>query len=235
MKYGGKFFLNPFAIVLALIALFTSAPIFAQQKPIVIEANVVGDAATKAISTINKSGSFVLSRNIVNSRSGFVALQVNASNVTIDLQGFTISGTSVTGAGINAAGQSNIVIRNGIVTGCGGPAIVTGNSANISAITASQNSTSGGAGPSIQAGNGSQLISNGVSASGAGGISCGVGCLAASNVIQGNTGVGLSFLDDTGGYVGNVLQGNDASSVGSTGQVSGGISLGQNLCNGTAC
>ena len=53
---------------------------------------------------------------------------MTASNVTIDLQGFTIMSTvSTTGNGINATGQSNVVIRNGIIMGFGGAAIVTGN------------------------------------------------------------------------------------------------------------
>jgi hypothetical protein len=238
MNHHREFFLSRNAIVFASIAvaIFTSAPILAQQKAIVIEPNATGAAAAKALAVINKPGSYVLSRNIVNSRAGANSVQVTASNVTIDLQGFEImSTTSSTGDGIDAAGQSNVVIRNGIITGCGGPAIIAGNNANISGITASANSSAAGAGASIQAGNGSQIVSNTVTSSGAGGISCGVGCFVRNNVVQLNTGVGISFDDDTGGYLGNLLQNNDGNSAGTTGQVSGGASLGQNLCNGVAC
>jgi hypothetical protein len=238
MNHHREFFPSRSAIVLASIAvtIFASAPILAQQKPIVIEPNVIGDAATKAISVISKPGSYSLSRNIVNGRAGFDSVLVTASDVTIDLMGLSIISTvSTTGAGINATGQSNVVIRDGIITGCGGPAIIAGSNANISAITASGNSNAAGAGASIQAGNGSQIVSNTVTGSEAGGISCGVGCFARNNVLQGNTGFGINFLDDTGGYLGNVLQGNDGNTAGTTGQVSGGASLGQNLCNGVAC
>jgi hypothetical protein len=237
MKHHREFFLSRSAIVFASIAvaIFTSAPILAQQKPIVIEPNAIGAAATKAISVISKPGSYSLSRNIVNGRAGFDSVLVTASDVTIDLMGLSIISTSTTGAGINATGQSNVVIRDGIITGCGGPAIIAGNNANISGITASANSSAAGAGASIQAGNGSQIVSNTVTGSGAGGISCGVGCFVRNNVVQLNTGVGISFDDDTGGYLSNLLQNNDGNSAGTTGQVSGGASLGQNLCNGVTC
>lgn len=217
MNHHREFFFSRIAIACASIALaiFTSAPILAQPKPIVIEPNATGAAATKALSIINKPGSYVLSRNIVNGRAGTDSVEVTASNVTLDLQGFEImSTTSTTGVGINATGQSNVVIRNGIIMGFGGPAIIGGTAANISSITASGNGIAGG---------------------GIGGISCSTGCLINNNVIQGNLGIGMSFADTTSGYLGNVLHGNNGNTVGTGGQVSGGTSLGQNLCNGTAC
>ncbi len=212
MANGGESFFPRIAMccVALAAAMFLSAPVFAQQKPIVIELDSSSAATAKPQTTISKSGSYILNRNLVNSsKNGADTVLVTASNVTIDLQGFTIMSTvSTTGNGINATGQSNVVIRNGIITGFGGAAIVTGNNGSISAITAS--------------GNGS-------------GITCGIGCLASGNVIQGNTGLGLTFSDPTSGYLGNVMQGNSGNTVGTGGQVSGGTSLGQNVCNGTTC
>ena len=49
----------------------------------------------------------------------------------------------------------------------------------------------------------------------------------------GKPGTGLTFSDATSGYLGNILQGNSGNTVGNTGQVSGGTSLNQNVCNGT--
>ncbi len=238
MNHHSKLSFNRIAIVCAsfAVAIFTSAPILAQQKAIVTELNATDAAATKALNLISKPGFYYLTKNIVNSHAGYDSVLVTASDVTIDLEGLSIMSTvSTTGTGIDATGQSNVVIRDGIITGPGGPAIIAGTNANISGITASSNSSAGGEGASIQAGQGSQIVSNTVTGSGAGGISCGVGCLVRNNVVQGNTGVGISFLDDTGGYLGNLLQGNDGTSSGTTGQVSGGASLGQNLCNGVAC
>jgi hypothetical protein len=211
MSHPREFFTSRVAIVCIslAIAIFTSAPLRAQQKPIVVEPNNVAPAAAKAVSVINKSGSFILNKNIVTGRANADAIDITASNVTLDLQGFSIISTSLnTADAINATGQTNVIVRNGTISGFGGTAIVGGTGTNISGITASGNE---------------------------GGIVCGIGCVARDNVIQGNTGVGMIFSDVTSGYVGNVLQGNDQNTVGTTGQVSGGTSLGQNLCNGIAC
>ena len=238
MNHHNEFSFSRTAMVCAAIAgaIFTSAPILAQQKPLVIEPNATGAAAVKAQSVISKPGSYVLNKNITNtSKNGQDSVAVTAPNVTIDLQGFVISATgSNTGVGINATGQSNVVIRNGIITGFDGPAIIGGTAANISGITATGDASAGG-GASIQAGNGSQILDNTVTTGGAVGISCLVGCLARDNVLQANTGFGMTFSDPTSGYLGNVLQGNSGKTVGTDGQVSGGTSLNQNLCNGTTC
>lgn len=240
MNHLREFCVNRIAIVCAssAIAILTSAPIFAQQKPIVIEPDAVVPAAAKALTIINKSGSFVLNRNIVNGRAGVDAIDITASNVTLDLQGNSIiSAAASTGVGINATGVSSVIIRNGTITGFGGPAIIAGSNANITGIIATQNSLISSTGASIEAGNGSQIAADTISGSGSGGITCGTGtgCLVENNVIQGNSGVGISLSDATGGYLGNVMQGNSGNTVGTTGQVSGGTSLGQNLCNGTPC
>lgn len=171
--------------------------------------NARGAVAAKAQTIINKSGSYVLSKNIVVTKSGIDALDITASNVTLDLQGYTILGNSNANNGINASGQSNVVILDGIVTGFGGAAIIAGTASNISGITATNNGS---------------------------GITCGIGCLVQNNIIQGNgPGAGIIFSDPTGGYVENVMQGNSGNTVGTSGQVTEGTTLGHNLCNGVAC
>ncbi len=157
----------------------------------------------------------MLNRNITNgSASGANSVLIKSSNVTIDLQGFIISATgSATGGGIVIDPQNpnitNVVIRNGTITGFDGAGVLAGAGARISGLITAT-------------GNGS-------------GISCGTGCVVRDSVIQGNTGAGITFSDATGGYLGNVLQNNGGNSSGAGGQVSGGTSLGQNLCNGVAC
>jgi hypothetical protein len=211
MKTSSEDFPGRSLIVFASIAvaIFISTAAHAQRKPIPLEPNATGAAATKAQSVLNRPGSYVLVRNIVNSRAGADALLINTPDVTLDLQGFSIICTKpTTGAGIDATGQINIVIRNGIISGCGGPAVIGGTGVTVSGITASQNGS---------------------------GITCGVGCLVHDNLIQGNLGSGITFSDATGGYRGNIMQGNSSNTVGTGGQVSGGTSLGQNLCNGVTC
>jgi len=220
-------------------ALFASTPVLAQQKLVVSAPDA---AAARPISVINRSGSYVLSRNIVNnSKTGADSVAINSDNVVLDLNGFSIIGNAASGAGVNAAGHTNIVVRDGVISGMGGPAIVTGANSSISGITATGNCTAASAGPAIQAGAGSQISSNTVNGSlTGGGISCGTGagCLVRDNVIQGNAGVGITLSDSTGGYRGNVLQGNSGiTTPGSSGQVLNGTSLGgnANVCNGVPC
>jgi parallel beta helix pectate lyase-like protein len=222
------------------IATMFSVPVLAQQKAVVVASPDV--TSVRPLSIISRSGSYVLNRNVVNnSRAGADSVQVTASDVVLDLSGFTIACTgSNTGAGINAATVSNVVIRDGVIQGCGGPAVITGANSNISGLTVSGNSTTASVGAAIQAGAGSVISSNIVTDSGAtnGGVSCGsgTGCLVRDNVIQGNGGVGITLSDATGGYRSNVLQGNSGiTTPGTSGQVSGGTSLEQNLCNGSTC
>ncbi|MBV8360302.1 MAG: right-handed parallel beta-helix repeat-containing protein [Deltaproteobacteria bacterium] len=64
------------------------------------------------------------------------------------------------------------------------------------------------------------------------------GVLAIGNSTQGNTGCGINLAgDSTNGFQNNVAANNSRTSPpSSTGQISGGTNLGQNLCNGsTAC
>jgi len=193
------------------VAIFAGTAAHAQRAAVAPE-RATGAAVAKAQSILKRSGSYVLSRNIVVTRAGQDAVMITAPNVTLDLQGFSIIGnatSAVTGNAINATGQSNVVIKNGFITGFGGAAIIGGDAANISGITATQNVS---------------------------GISCGIGCLVQNNIIQGNTGTGLNLSDTTGGYLGNIFQGNGGiTSGGTAGQVTGGTSLGHNLCNGVVC
>jgi hypothetical protein len=190
------------------IAIFASTAAHAQRIPIAVE-NATGAAAAKAMTVISKPGSYLLSRNLTVTRAGIDGVLITSPNVTLNLQGFTVSGNSSANNGINATGQNNVVIVDGIVTGFGGTAVIAGDAANISALTVTANGS---------------------------GINCSIGSLVQGNIIHANTGEGLTFSDTTGGYLGNVLQGNGGStSPGATGQVTGGISLGHNLCNGAAC
>jgi hypothetical protein len=231
-------FRRQLAYVAMVMAVFAATPALAQRKPIVIEPSSQSvAAATRSLTILRNPGSYVLVRDLVDNRAGFDAVQITASNVTIDIQGFSIIGTVAgTGIGINANGQSNVVIQNGIITGMAGGAIVTGANVNISKVTASANSTAGITNPpSIMAGNGSNISDDTVSGGNTGGIGCAEACLVRGNVLQSNAGIGITLTDVTSGYSGNVLQGNDGNTVGSAGQILGGTSIGTNVCNGTSC
>lgn len=64
---------------------------------------------------IDQSGSYYLTRNLTGAAST-TGITIAADNVTLDLMGFTLSGTSGTGTGISVTGtRQSITIRNGHV------------------------------------------------------------------------------------------------------------------------
>jgi len=159
---------------------------------------------------ITKPGSYILTNNLFVSALLVNAINVTTSNVSIDLNGFSISGpggaSPGTGIGINASGTSNVSIRNGMVTQMGGSGVVLGDNSVVRDV---------------------QAIGNGGGASGGDGISCGHGCLVIGCTASGNTkGDGLNFLDTTSGYQNDIMLGNGKS-------VAGGTDMGANVCNGS--
>jgi hypothetical protein len=67
--------------------------------------------------TINQSGSYYLTGNIVVSASH--GIEINASNVTLDLNGFSIgsSANPAEGVGVNLSAVANVSISNGSIAG----------------------------------------------------------------------------------------------------------------------
>ena len=72
--------------------------------------------------TISSSGNYVLSTNLNSTLTSGVLITVNASNVTIDFQGYSINGptSAPTGqlTGIYAYEKSNVTVKNGIINHC---------------------------------------------------------------------------------------------------------------------
>jgi hypothetical protein len=68
---------------------------------------------------IDQSGSYYLTKNLNFTAASGHAITISASNVTVDLMGFTLSSSSaVTGDGIHInGGVRNIAVRNGTITG----------------------------------------------------------------------------------------------------------------------
>lgn len=114
-----------------------------------------GDAAGAPIE-ITQPGSYILTSNLsVNVNTSAILIQ--ADNVTLDLNGFTVSGPvscsddrpttcnqSGFGTGINAGSQKNVTIRNGVVNGMGSIGVVAnGMGARITDLTVSENADNG--------------------------------------------------------------------------------------------
>jgi len=216
---------------------------------------------------ITASGSYRLTGNLT-VPSGASGIVVNASNVTIDLNGFSMTGG---GAGSSfgifaAAAIVGTTVENGTVTGFNA-GVSLGDSAIVKAVQVNSNSTSGiqvgnyslvqgctannnGNDGIIVNGNGTLISGNAVNADSEFGISVtgngivisgntvtgnagGISDVGSGGLISGNTlyknGGGIQTTDATTAYGGNVLDNN------SLGNVSGGKSLGNNLCSGVVC
>jgi len=136
---------------------------------------------------ITKSGSYFLGSNLAVTTKTTTAILVSASNVTINLNGFVISGLggNSTGVGIDASAATGVIIANGTITGYG--------------IGIKLNSTSTVQNVQIYSNNGDGIAVSGSS------------CYVSNSVITGNSGTGLDFADSTSGYLSNVL--NNSSNV----------------------
>ncbi len=162
--------------------------------------------ATATTIKITKAGSYFLGGNL-GGFLGIPTITVAASNVTINLNGFSIigpGGTTGTATGIKtASGLSGITIVNGTITKIHGTAIVLGSSSTVGGV---------------------QVINNGGD-----GIQCPSACLVTSNIVSGNSGTGLNFFaDTTSGYQNNIISANGAN-------VTGGTNMGHNVCGTSTC
>jgi hypothetical protein len=154
---------------------------------------------------ITKSGSYFLGGNLAVTTKTTTAIIVKVDNVTINLNGFIISGlgTGSSGVGIDASIANGVTITNGTVTGYG-TGIALSNTSNVQNMLIYGNASDG--------------------------VSCTSSCLVANSIITGNgskNGSGLDFADSTSGYQNDVL--NNSSNV------LGGTNMGNNVCSGTVC
>ena len=87
-----------------------------------------GDSANQFI--ITNSGSYYLTGNVTGV-SGKNGISVNANNVIINLNGYTLVGTAGSLSGLIISGShANIAIHNGVAVGWGGKGIDAGNATN---------------------------------------------------------------------------------------------------------
>jgi parallel beta-helix repeat protein len=67
--------------------------------------------------TIDTSGSYYLTTNLIAS-SYLSGITITADNVTVDLNGFSIMGSSTKASGIKMNDRNNVVVRNGTIRDC---------------------------------------------------------------------------------------------------------------------
>ena len=196
--------------------------------------------------TISVPGSYRLTSNLTVSNANTSAIEINSPNVTLDLNGFTISGPDVcydtltgivctlTGEGMGVKGGTSqasltegIVITNGIIeewemqlSACS-PSI---RMFRVSNVIATRN---GGPGIVVTAGS---IVSNCiVTADRHDGIGAGAASLVLNNTVLMNGGVGLRLGGMASAYGSNTVHGNFGGSI------DGGINMGHNVCGATLC
>ena len=212
---------------------------------------------------INVPGSYRLASNLRVGTANVSAIRLNANNVEIDLNGFTLFGpgpTAGTASGIEAnrdmfnPGGSAVIVKNGIVRDMGGSGIRLDSSCIVDHVLALGNGgdgiflTSGAIIQSSEAndnrGHGfhiaiGQVISSNATFNRGDGVHIGTGSsLVRDSVLERNVGYGVNApeieVSSRSGYRGNIIADNQ---VASGPQVAGElVNLGHNLCGGdTGC
>ena len=238
-----RFKASSFALLLAAMLAFAASAGAVDGTIEINQAKVMaGSGFPFIISTPNSSYRLTGSLSVP---AGVDGIDVTASNVTIDLNGFSITAPGnpgVTITGINASFQSDVTVENGTATGfavgiqvgsvgivrnmhadANGAGISVGNNSVVAGCTAN-NSTILGAWGIICSG-GSAISGNTTNANNFYGIKCnGSGCLISGNTANSNGNEGIFANDSTTGYGGNVLIANGVLPA------SGGTSMKNNVC-----
>jgi len=166
---------------------------------------------------IDKAGSYRLCRNLTVPTADTTAILVTASDVTIDLGGFSIAGPTVCdgsscspsgeGKGVSAARISNLTVRNGTIRGMGSNGLEAGANARVEGVRVIGNGRHG-----IAVGTTCSLVGNLATRNGENGISGQEYCLVKDNVAHDNGSDGIS-AGCACSVVGNVATNNARSGI----------------------
>jgi hypothetical protein len=199
--------------------------------------------------TISRPGSYVLTSNLRVPDLSRNGIEITATNVTIDLNGFAIIGLGGEGDGAGIfTFLSQVTVVNGSITGMGTGLFLNGTLCRIENVSVAQSTGDGiwvgewcvvsGNRSALNGGTGFvffpgvTMTRNTASWNGGFGIfEAGLntgGSSIVNNVIEGNGSGGL-VLKPTTGYVQNVLSDNTGVPV------TGGVQMGVNVCNGSPC
>jgi hypothetical protein len=226
------------AAILISAALMFAAPAFAVDGVVLINQATVM-AAGGFPYKITQPGSYKLSGNLVVAASSTDGIDITASNVSIDLNGFTISGpVTCTGSGssISCVGNggvgvedglfiNNVAVRNGSVVGFTDGILLSGGFNNIvEEVQASGNLFVG-----LAVGNG-LARRNTASANGQIGIDATDSTTVIENVANLNGRYGLAAV--YGMYGSHTF---DSNGIAPVNNIFGAVSQNNNGCNGTAC
>ena len=176
--------------------------------------------------TLGESGSYRLTGDLTVA-AGVQGIYIEADNVTLDLNGFTVTGGGGAIAdGIGILAVKNVEIRNGTVRGFSRYGVFGGLFVTFARVIGVRATANGNSGIEIQ-GQGQLVDGCTAFANGSSGIRVGDGSLITNSVARGNSSFGLS-MGLNSGYRSNVLTGNNGGDANP--QASNGQQLGTNVC-----
>jgi hypothetical protein len=161
---------------------------------------VPGDAPGFPV-TLTQPGSYILTSNLIVPSANSTAIEIDASHVTVDLNGFSIVGPTVcdfegcsptgTGSGISAYEgsfpyPSSTTVRNGSIRGMGHRGIDLEANAHVEDVHATSNGDTG-----IRIWSDSVVTNSTATVNGAVGISTSNGCVVTHNTAVGNLAGGI--------------------------------------------
>lgn len=134
------------ATLLAGPALSKTPSITEINQDLALKGNVTPNDSPGYPVTISQPGSYRLTSNLATPSDG--AIEITSGDVTIDLNGFMISGNlpptgNGSGSGIYARDMSGITVTNGVVRGMERKGIFLGPQSRITAVKAFENGTDG--------------------------------------------------------------------------------------------
>lgn len=188
-----------------------------------------GDPPDATTVTIANPGKYVMTSSLsVNQNT--TAIVITANDVTLDMNGFAITGPNNCdappctfpgiGIGIDALGSVRVSVSGGVIRGMGNIGIRIGHAARVERMRIESNGGNG-----VSAGE-DALVAESVLRRNTRGVSLSAGGLLRHSQISLNRTAGASV--GGGGYLGNVFSGNPT-------HVEEGTNLGGNLCGGGLC
>lgn len=193
-KYG-----NPCIFFISLVLLLgLSSPVVAVDGVVLINqtkalnGNVTpGDTAGFPV-TLSKAGSYTLAGNLTVPDVNTTAVKITVDNVSLDLNGFTISNAGPhtfagTGAGVDGSTVLNVTVTNGSVRFMGRGGIFLGHLARVEKVQAIGNFFDG-----IFVGTNSIVSGNIANGNGDSGIDAGDASIVSNNTVRFNGDVGIA-------------------------------------------
>lgn len=158
---------------------------------------------------ITNSGSYYLTASLTGT-SGQAGISVQANNVTLDLNGFTLSGVAGSLQGIVASNVQGLVVYNGTISGWAGTGLDASTAFNcrIERLIASGNGSHG-----VSVASGSVISDCVASANGGDGIKIGSSCNVLNNLSQTNGAAGIEATGTGNRIEGNSVVGNSGNGI----------------------